>query len=68
MTVGSDPLFDDAAEHSSRARFEQRIEIYTPPYLFRGARPTITNAPPTLALGRTGDVATPDAERIRAPA
>jgi hypothetical protein len=64
MTVGSDPLFNDAAG-TIPGTFEQRIEIYTPPYLFRGPQPTIADAPPTAALGATIDVATPDAARIR---
>ena len=63
MVVGSDPLFDDAAG-TIPGTFEQRIEIYTPPYLFRGAQPTVGEAPTTLALGRTAEVPTPDAARI----
>ncbi|GAA4809387.1 kelch motif-containing protein [Actinomycetospora chlora] len=63
MTVGSDPLFNDAAG-TIPGTFEQRIEIYTPPYLFRGPQPAVADAPPTMALGRTVDVATPDAARI----
>ena len=44
MVVGSDPLFDDAAG-TIPGTFEQRIEIYTPPYLFRGPQPTVGEAP-----------------------
>jgi hypothetical protein len=42
--------------------FEGRISVYSPPYLFRGPRPTITAAPTTATygqsfpLGVTGDV------------
>jgi hypothetical protein len=36
-------------------------EIYSPPYLFRGARPTITSAPATAQWGSTIFVGTPDA-------
>ena len=32
---------------------EQTAEIYSPPYLFKGARPTITSAPGLLADGQT---------------
>jgi hypothetical protein len=63
MTVGSDPLFNDAAS-TIPGTFEQRIEIFTPPYLFRGPQPTVATAPATMALGQTVDVATPDAARI----
>jgi hypothetical protein len=39
-------------------------EIYSPPYLFNGPRPTITSAPDTVELGRTFFVPTPDAGSI----
>lgn len=35
-------------------------EIFSPPYLFRGPRPTITSAPATVALGSAFTVGTPD--------
>ena len=41
-------------------------EIYSPPYLFKGARPAITSAPATAAYGSTFSVTTPDASRIAA--
>jgi galactose oxidase len=34
-------------------------EIYSPPYLFHGARPTITSAPPAVAYGQSFFVGTP---------
>lgn len=40
------------------------IEIYSPPYLFNGARPTITSAPATISQGQTFTVATPNANDI----
>jgi hypothetical protein len=64
LTAGSDPLFDDD-QNLVPGTFEQRIEIYSPPYLFRGGRPTITNAPPTLARGQTATIPTPDAAHVR---
>ena len=39
-------------------------EIYSPPYLFKGARPTITSAPPSVAYGQSFFVGTPDAATI----
>ena len=39
-------------------------EIYSPPYLFKGARPTITSAPATLGLGSQFFVGTPDQATI----
>ncbi|MGA9966389.1 MAG: galactose oxidase-like domain-containing protein [Terriglobales bacterium] len=39
-------------------------EIYSPPYLFNGARPTITSAPAQVNYGQTFLVATPNAASI----
>jgi hypothetical protein len=40
-------------------------EIYSPPYLFQGPRPTITSAPTNVGYGQTFFVQTPDATSIR---
>jgi hypothetical protein len=39
-------------------------EIYSPPYLFRGARPVIASAPSVVTYGTSFTVATPDAASI----
>ncbi|HEV8687461.1 MAG TPA: galactose oxidase-like domain-containing protein [Gaiellaceae bacterium] len=39
-------------------------EIYSPPYLFKGPRPTITSAPSVAVHGKSFTVRTPDAARI----
>ena len=39
-------------------------EIYSPPYLFKGARPTITSAPASVGYGQIFFVQTPDAANI----
>jgi len=39
-------------------------EIFSPPYLFKGPRPTITSAPTSIGGGRTFFVGTPDAANI----
>jgi chitodextrinase len=39
-------------------------EFYSPPYLFKGARPTIISAPATLQFGSQFTVQTPDAANI----
>ncbi|GAA4796909.1 kelch motif-containing protein [Actinomycetospora chlora] len=64
LTAGSDPLFDDEQD-TVPGTFEQRLEIYSPPYLFRGRRPGITEAPDTADRGETLAVATPDAARVQ---
>lgn len=38
-----------------------RLEIYDPPYLFKGARPTITSAPSTVTWNSQFNVQTPSA-------
>jgi hypothetical protein len=41
-----------------------RIEIFSPPYLFNGPRPTIASAPPLLHHGQSFDIESPDAPSI----
>ncbi|WP_405666340.1 galactose oxidase-like domain-containing protein [Streptomyces sp. NBC_00055] len=53
MIFGSDSLYADRA-NSRPGVFEQRIEIYTPPYLYRGSRPELTAGPKRLRRGGTG--------------
>jgi hypothetical protein len=43
---------------------QYNAEIFSPPYLFKGARPTITSAPATIAYGAQFSVTTPDAASI----
>jgi len=43
---------------------ERNAEIFSPPYLFKGPRPTIADAPSTVGYGTTFDVTTPDAASI----
>ena len=43
---------------------EPNGEVFSPPYLFRGPRPTISSAPSVLQYASAFSVATPDAARI----
>jgi hypothetical protein len=43
---------------------ERNHEIFSPPYLFKGARPTITNAPASVGYGASFTVATPNAAQV----
>ena len=43
---------------------ERNYEYYSPPYLFKGARPTITSAPAAIAFGATFTVASPGSASI----
>ncbi|MFJ2087813.1 galactose oxidase-like domain-containing protein [Streptomyces sp. NPDC087901] len=52
MIFGSDSLYSDKA-NTRPGVFEQRIEIYTPPYLYRGSRPELTAGPKRIERGGT---------------
>jgi len=43
---------------------EYNHEIFSPPYLFKGARPTITSAPTSVGYGQSFAVATPNAAQV----
>jgi galactose oxidase len=43
---------------------ERNAELYSPPYLFRGARPTITDAPALVEYGDKFRILTPNAAAI----
>jgi hypothetical protein len=43
---------------------ELNAELFSPPYLFRGARPVISSAPTSVAYGASFRVLTPDAAAI----
>ncbi len=45
---------------------QDSAQIYSPPYLFKGARPTITSAPSQISYGSNFTVSTPDAGSISA--
>src|SRR5439155_14059158 len=47
---------------------ETNAEVYSPPYLFKGARPTITNAPSLIQYNQSFTVTTPDAASIKSVA
>jgi len=44
----------------SAGKYQQTGEIFSPPYLFAGARPAISSAPATLGYGQQFTIATPD--------
>ncbi len=53
MFFGSDSLYADKA-NTKPGKFEQRIEIYTPPYLYRDSRPDLSGGPQTIEHGGSG--------------
>jgi hypothetical protein len=62
VTMGGDPLYDESGQ--GPGTFEKRIEVYSPPYLFRGARPVVTAGPDQVKRGSTARITTVDAARI----
>lgn len=44
---------------------QTKAEIYSPPYLFKGARPSITGAPDLIQYNKSFVVQTPDAASVR---
>jgi hypothetical protein len=64
MFFGSDSLYGDKA-NTKPGRFEQRIEIYTPPYLYHGARPDLSGGPKTVARGASATFTSRHASAIR---
>jgi hypothetical protein len=45
---------------------DDQIEVFSPPYLFKGPRPRIDSAPAAVGYGRSFAVASPDADIARA--
>ncbi|MBG0562705.1 galactose oxidase early set domain-containing protein [Actinoplanes aureus] len=64
LTMGSDPIY--ARNGRDPGTFEQRIEIYSPPYLFgKGERPAVTGGPTVVKHGGKYTFTSPDAGRVR---
>lgn len=57
-------LLPDGRVLSGGGRRERTAEVFSPPYLFKGPRPTVTFAPETVRPGTSFFVGTPDAESI----
>ncbi|WP_250003019.1 galactose oxidase early set domain-containing protein [Actinoplanes sp. M2I2] len=63
VTMGSDPLYDESGK--GPGTFEKRIEVYSPPYLFKGARPAITDGPEKVKRGTTVSFTSAEAAQIK---
>ena len=57
-------LLPDGRVLSTGGNFVLDTEIYSPPYLFKGTRPTVTSAPTSVAYGQSFFVGTPNALAI----
>jgi hypothetical protein len=57
--ASGDAIVDNAPKPDARSH-----EIFSPPYLFKGARPTIASVTPSVGYGQTFTVTTPNAAQI----
>jgi hypothetical protein len=57
-------VLESGGGFNGAATNELNAEIYSPPYLFKGSRPTISSAPGNVHYGTSFVVATPDAPNI----
>ncbi|MFE6741245.1 radical copper oxidase GlxA [Streptomyces tubercidicus] len=65
MTFGSDSLFADK-DNTKPGVFQQQIDLYTPPYLYRKSRPELTGGKSgTLSLGDRATFGAPHASAIK---
>ncbi|WPP30090.1 kelch motif-containing protein [Streptomyces sp. CL7] len=65
MFFGSDSLFADKA-NTKPGEFEQRIEIYTPPYLYGDEeQPDLSGGPQTIKRGGSGTFTSQDAASVK---
>jgi hypothetical protein len=65
LTAGGNPEGGQHVPWDEDPEEEMRIEIYSPPYLFRGARPTIKAAAAEWKYGQVIDIQSADAGNVR---
>jgi hypothetical protein len=72
MTAGTDPKWNESAIAAAEKDLgvaipikPTAIEVFSPPYLYHGPRPTLKWAPDAVSFGATFDVATPDDASIK---
>ena len=53
---------------TSGETYDDTYQIYSPPYLSNGTRPTITSSPATVSYGQQFTISTPDAANIQSVA
>ena len=51
-------LSQDDMDSSAAAAFQHKAQVYSPPYLFRGAQPVITSSPASARYGQSFNVLT----------
>jgi hypothetical protein len=65
VTAGGNPEGGTHVEWDDDPEEEMRLEIFRPPYFFKGARPTITAIPAQCTYGQTIQITSPESANIR---
>jgi hypothetical protein len=64
LTLGGNPLFGNQQDTEPQT-FNQEIDVYFPPYMFQGTRPSIVSAPKVMNLARSYLIKVPRASQIK---
>jgi hypothetical protein len=64
LTLGGNPLFGNEYDTAPQT-FNQEIDVYFPPYMFQGPRPSITAAPKVMRLRHSYVLTVSQASSIR---
>jgi hypothetical protein len=65
VTAGGNPEGGKHVQWNQDPDEEMRIEIFSPPYLFKGGRPSIAAAPVEWKYGKTIKIESPDAGNLK---
>ena len=65
VTAGGNPEGGKHVQWNQDPEEEMRLEIFSPPYLFKGPKPVIGNAPEQWAYGEAIDIQSPDAGSLK---
>jgi Domain of unknown function (DUF1929)./Glyoxal oxidase N-terminus. len=65
VTAGGNPEGGKHVQWNQDPDEEMRIEIFSPPYLFKGGRPSIAAAPVEWKYGKTMKIESPDAGNLK---
>jgi hypothetical protein len=64
LTLGGNPLFGNKQDTQGQT-FNQEIDVYDPPYMFQGTRPTIESAPTVMQRAHTYQIKVSDPASIK---
>lgn len=64
LSAGGGEYRPDNAQENDPKDTKRDAQVFSPPYLFKGARPDITSAPQSVGYGATFEVGTPQPDEI----